>query len=351
MFNKCWLPFLHELNIDDPFLTNINDKIPILRVFAQRLRDGRLSRSGKAIRSSHVRDEILRVAKAFTDLGLPDPRLTSHGLMDPRLSSLYKAYANEDPAPERVKPVPIQIVHRAQDLLSPSATDLERATMDMTWLGLFYMLRPGEHCKSSDNNPLLLRDITLTIGHRKLNVFHDAIADLLRSTHSSITFDDQKNRERGEVIGHGRSGHSTACPTLAIVRRVIYLRNNQALPTTPLCATKHNNRWKYVTSKLITTSLRVAAASLPHLNYNPTDVTARSLRSGGAMALICGNISKDRIQLQGRWKSDTVFRYLHAQALPLVHNLASVMLRHGAFTLLPGQDIPVEATHVLEPQQ
>ena len=66
---------------------------------------------------------------------------------------------------------------------------------------------------------------------------------------------------------------------------------------------------------------------LPHLNYQPSDVTARScLRSGGAMALVCGNIDKDKIQLQGRWKSDAIFWYLHAQALPLVHNLAAVML-------------------------
>ena len=65
------------------------------------------------------------------------------------------------------------------------------------------------------------------------------------------------------------------------------------------------------------------------------------------MALICGNIDKDRIQLQGRWKSDAVFRYLHAQALPLVHNLAAVMLQHGSFTLLPGQDVPIEAQHIV----
>ena len=172
-----------------------------------------------------------------------------------------------------------------------------------------------------------------------------------QATHSSITFDDQKNRERGEVIGHGCSGHSVACPTKTLIRRIVYLRCHQADATTPLCAVRHDqHRWKYVTSKLITTSLRVATAALPHLNYNPSDVSARSLRSGGAMALICGNITKDRIQLQGRWKSDSVFQYLHAQALPLVHNLAAVMLRHGAFTLLPGQDIPIEAEHILAPQ-
>ena len=222
--------------------------------------------------------------------------------------------------------------------------------MDMTWLGLFYMLRPGEHCKSNDNSPLLLRDITLTVGHRKLDTMTSSDNDIQRATHSSLTFDTQKNRECGEVIGHGRSGHSIACPMLTLVRRVLYLRSQQAPPHTPICAVCKNNRWSYVSSKLITASLRVATASLPHLNYHPSDVSARSLQSGGAMALVCGNIDKDKIQLQGRWKSDAVFRYLHAQALPLVHNLAAVMLRHGSFTLLPGQDIPLEAANILEPQ-
>ena len=149
---------------------------------------------------------------------------------------------------------------------------------------------------------------------------------------SSLTLGKQKNRERGEVIGHGRSGHSVACPTLTLARRLIYLKQHNATPTTPIGTVKTTtNNWKYVTSRLITATLRIATASLPHLNYSPSDVSARSLRSGGAMALICGNVDKSKIQLQGRWKSDTVFRYLHAQALPLVHNLASIMLRHGAF--------------------
>ena len=349
VFNQCWIPFLAGLGLNDPFLSDIDDKIPILRVFAQRLREGRISRSGKPIKSPHVRDEILRVAKAYTDMGLQDPRLTKQGLMDPRLTALYKAYANEDPAPVRVKPIPLQVIQQAQQLINENSTELDRATMDMTWLGFFYMLRPGEHCKSNDNSPLQLKDVTLTIGHRKLNIFTDDMADIVRATHCSLTFDTQKNRVRGEVIGHGRSGHSIMCPTQTLIRRIKYLLSHNAQPSTPLCATKHNNRWKYVTSKLISATLKVATTALPHLNYNVTDVSARSLRSGGAMALICGNIDKDRIQLQGRWKSDAIFRYLHAQALPLVHNLASVMLQHGSFTLLPGQDIPLEAQHIVDP--
>ena len=121
VWEKCWIPFLQELNIEgDPYLTHVADKVPILRVFAIPLRDGRLSQSKQPIRAPHVWDEILYVAKMFTELGLPDPRMNTHRDMDPRRSSLYKSFSNEDPAPNRVKPLPIQVLHHAQALANQS---------------------------------------------------------------------------------------------------------------------------------------------------------------------------------------------------------------------------------------
>ena len=70
----------------------------------------------------------------------------------------------------------------------------------MAWIALFYLLRPGEYCKSRENSPLLvIKDITLVIGNRKLNTLQDPIEDVQRAMHSLITFDDQKNRERGDI--------------------------------------------------------------------------------------------------------------------------------------------------------
>jgi hypothetical protein len=100
---------------------------------------------------------------------------------------------------------------------------------------------------------------------------------------------------------------------------------------------------------MITTLLQTAAAALPALGFPPTEVTARSLRAGGAMALLCGRIDRDVIRLVGRWKSDAMFRYLHAQALPLVSSLARTILLHGSFTLLPGADHPRTVTPLLGP--
>ena len=78
----------------------------------------------------------------------------------------------------------------------------------------------------------------------------------------------------------------------------------------------------------------------PHIGFCPSDVNACSLRAGGAMALLCGRMDADTIRLVGRWKSDAMFCYLHAQALLLVQHLAHTMLTHGAFSLLPGTDLP-----------
>ena len=71
--------------------------------------------------------------------------------------------------------------------------------------------------------------------------------------------------------------------------------------------------------------VKIAVNEMPELGYSTKDVTARSLRSGGAMALLCGRVDKEILQLLGRWKSEAMFHYLHAQAAPIIHNLATTM--------------------------
>ncbi len=64
-------------------------------------------------------------------------------------------------------------------------------------------------------------------------------------------------------------------------------------------------------------------------------VSIRSLRSSGAMSLLCAKVDTDMIRLLGRWRSDEMMRYLHVQTFPLVAPLAAQMLQHGNFTLIP----------------
>ena len=331
----------------DPLLASVDDKIPFLRVFAQRLRDGRSSRSGKPIGADHVADEVYHIAKTFQELGARDPRLNAAGHTDLRFRNLLQAFRNQDPAPTRVKPLPIQVLHHAQRACSLTPDPRDSAAMDMLWIAYFFLLRPGEYVKARDNDPLRLRDVTLLIHHRALDFFTCPLSELARVTHATITFDTQKNRVRGEVIGHSRSGDPRACPVLALVRRIQHLRTHHASNDTFLCTYYSNNQPFVLYNKVLNDILKVSAAALPSLNYRPSDISPRSLRSGGAMALLCGRIDTDVIKLVGRWRSDAIFRYLHAQALPIISNLASIMVRHGNYHLLPGNNIPPPAAPIL----
>jgi len=43
------------------------------------------------------------------------------------------------------------------------------------------------------------------------------------------------------------------------------------------------------------------------------------------MALLLGGMDPDKIRIVGRWKSDAMFRYLHAHALPLIQENSRIM--------------------------
>jgi hypothetical protein len=51
------------------------------------------------------------------------------------------------------------------------------------------------------------------------------------------------------------------------------------------------------------------------------------------MALLLSNVDPDKIRIVGRWRSDTMFRYLHGHALPLIQHNSTLMLDGGHYTL------------------
>jgi len=79
------------------------------------------------------------------------------------------------------------------------------------------------------------------------------------------------------------------------------------------------NTSRSVLVTMITSLLRAATLSIPgHASVDPKNIAARSLCASGAMALLLGGMDHDNIRIAGRWKSDTMFHYLHARALPLI---------------------------------
>ena len=287
-------------------------------------------------------------------MGADDPRLTIAGRVQLRIANQLKGYKKQDPPPNRVKPVPMQLIAHATSAAHASADVFVIAQADCTTIGFFYLMRPGEYAKSSsqsDSAPFRLCDVQFQVGAARFRgdlVPLDQLTLCEHATLALLTFTTQKNARRGEVVGQGNTSSTILSPVKALFRRVRHLREHNAPPTTPLHTVFLPSGAVHVTTKHITTFLRQSASIIgDRLGIRPQDMSARSLRSSGAMALLCAQVDPILIKLVGRWQSDEMLHYLHLQAVGSMHQLASRMLVGGDFRLLPNQDIPLAAAPLI----
>lgn len=300
---NIWEAFCHE-HLIDPTLEQYTDPIPILQVFGHRYHQGSLAPSQAQVHGRTVGDALRAVGQTLAQLGHTDPWLTPAGKLDIRLSRQLSSYTKADPPPSRVKPIPINILQQAATVARLSTHPLQQAMADMLILGFYFLLRPGEYAATTnpEASPFTLKSIKLYIHNRLLHPIHAPLWELEAITFVGLEFDTQKNGVWGEVIGLGRSGHGFFCPVLALIRRVLHLRLHRAPLPTPLYIYYHNNLQYTVTTQHLTNILRSTVASFgAHFGVLPTDITVHSLRSSGAMALLCANVDTDRIRLLGRW--------------------------------------------------
>jgi hypothetical protein len=278
-------------------------------------------------------------------VGSPDPRLNQHGKIDFQIQRQFSRYKKQDPPPNRVKPIPVPILQQVMAVALMGAAAFNMAVADMIAIAFFFLLRPGEYTGSkSESAPFCLADVQLFQGPVLLNLETASDTALLSATFASLTFTTQKNGVRGEVIGLAHSGNPQFSPTICIARRVIHLRRHNAPPETPLASAYSAQHQKFVPIKPgdITDVLRIACTAMgPQFGFLPADISARSLRASGAMALLCAQVDTDVIRLLGRWRSDEMLRYLTVQAAPVMRDFSSRMLNHGSFTLLPNSDVPM----------
>jgi hypothetical protein len=96
---------------------------------------------------------------------------------------------------------------------------------------------------------------------------------------------------------------------------VAYLRRHNAPNTIALSSYNDNGRWRTLKSAEITHALRTSVIAIGStVGLTHTEISARSLRASGAMALLLGGVNVDVIKIIGRWQSDEVLRYLHVSA-------------------------------------
>jgi hypothetical protein len=345
---SLWESFCATL-AQDPTFQHCEDPIPLLRLFAHQYRAGVVAPSGAQVRSRTVEGALRAVGQTLASLGLPDPRLQPSGHLDIRLQRQLSAYKKMDDPPTRVKPVPFPLIVQTINSNKLFHTPFADAVANMLLLGFFFLLRPGEYADTNNPNssPFRLCDVHMLINHQRLNTFHAPEHALRQATAVALEFSTQKNGVRGELVGLGRSGHATLCPVHVLVNRILHLRLHRAPPTTPLYAFFDGTRWATITAHTLTTALCTSATVDGGTSgITASDISARSLRSSGAMALLCAQVDTYVIRLLGRWRSDEMMRYLHVQALPIIAPLATQMLLRGAFPLLPSQPHPQPNGHM-----
>jgi hypothetical protein len=210
----------------------------------------------------------------------------------------------------------------------------------MLTLGFYFLLRPGVYAQTAnpESTPFRLRDVHLHIGTTRLQHLTCPLQYLNSATFFCLEFTDQKNGVRGELIGLARSGNPAFCPVQACVNHVRHLRQYNAAPNTLYAY--FSTAWQAITTTILTTELRRSVSALGHtVGLVPSDISMRSLRSSGAMALLCARVDTDEIRLLGHWRSDEMLRYLHVQAYPVVAHLAPAMLQHSHYTLIQNKPL------------
>ena len=287
-----------------------------------------------------VEQYLRSIGKVFATVGAINPRHSKLSQLDFRLGRKLATYAKQAPPPTRVCLIPVSIL-QALDSAYQGGTECQQAISDLAWIAFFFLPKPGEYCRGGADTAhhfFLLRDLHFFIGQHPFNAASPSASPSTRARADfiSLLFTTQKNGVKGESIGHGRTGHPQGCPVSALRRRVTYLRCHGATGTTPLAAVRHKDKWVTIHSTDIMAAIHaVVRAAGPTIGFTPQDVSTRSLRAGGAMALLTARVNPDTIWLIGRWRRDTMLRYLHTTSKKFTDGFAVRMFQYGDYVLIP----------------
>jgi hypothetical protein len=258
---RIWEHFCAFINAD-PTLTESDDPITILQLFAHCYRRGELSPSKTQVRGKTVADALRSVGQTLSNLGYSDPRLLPSGKLTFRLQRQLSYYNKKDPPPNRVKPIPIQVLRTTCTTLRLAQHPRSTALADMLTLGFFFLLRPGEyaHTTNPESVPFHLIDVHLRHNNTRIPHLTCPLPQLTMATFVCLEFTTQKNGVHGELIGMGQSGNPAFCPVQACISRIAHLRLHNASPTTPIYS-YFCQHWFGVSTTTLTTEVRLAVRS------------------------------------------------------------------------------------------
>jgi hypothetical protein len=296
-----------------------------------------------------VENAVRQVGQTMASLGYGDVRLrTGSDKFEYQFKQLIEAWKREDPPSRRKKPVPLAIVRRVRET-AEDKDECDRAIGDMCLIGFFYLCRPGEHVRPQDDDTLSalfrLCDVEFLVNETLYTGPTIPLAALGSARGTTLRYTNQKNGIQGQGIAHGCTGDQVVCPTQSVERRVAHLRRHHAPPETPLYTFYKGSEQHPIHSYQLTAALRRSATALQaHLGIDPREISAGSLRPGGATAMLAAKIDLNITQLVGRWRSDEMLKYLHVQSINIMQDHARRIYEQGHFTYQPDQNVDDPAT-------
>ena len=199
----------------------------------------------------------------------------------------------------------------------------------------------------NDDTASTLNDIYLYLGKRTFS-FDTAIDTELRaSTSCALQFGTQKNLQKGDVIAQSCFLDPHYCPIKALVRLVLrhwqyFASKNISFDgSIPLAPFQLENKQLKIKAAAVTDHIRDAAcACFDDIGIDLDELTAQSLRVGGAMALLYTNYDNDQIKLLGRQHLDAMMWYLHYEAQPNLQQFAQKIFNSCHYTFLTSNSVP-----------
>jgi hypothetical protein len=294
-----------------------------------------------------LRQATSNLATAFRNNLQPSPlHVAGSAQLLPATRSLFKAFANADPAPKRQRAITPKLLRGMYTLAGldfPETHDTPAAiAADLAIVGLFFAMRSCENTttpKPGRTKTVNMNGVTF-LDSQKREIAHDHPGIAL-AAHVTLLFQDQKNRDKNAR----RSQKRTADPVLCPVRRSASLieRIRRLVPdfsgSTTINTYAHKARDGPVVLQLasgfLRSQLRHACATLGGktvFGFEPTEIGTKSLRPGAAMGLFLANHSTERIMLMGRWLSQAFLVYIRPQVIEWTNNMSSDMIRLNSFT-------------------
>jgi len=140
-------------------------------------------------------------------------------------------------------------------------------------------------------------------------------ADLHKADSVSVTFENQKNGEKMEVVTQHRTGIKM-CPVRAWGATVARIRGyQQSTDDTPIDAFQNRGKLFSISGEVMRIYLRnaVKAVGESKLGFPAERVGTHSIRSSFAMMLLLNDEADSVVMKKGRWKSNAFLRYIRAQ--------------------------------------